>query len=209
MDLVFLSFIPFGCFNYLTWHNPPIYIFTDYLCALNMAGRPLITACICLDCYIAVVHPIFYRSRKSLAPRVVMCAFVWTVTFVQGSMAIVVDEFFHSAWAMTVYAVTLPVITACNVSIVCALKSQFSGKTDVHPKKKKAMQVITNSMVMTGVAYVPPVLAYTFGGIFVTEETDYECFIAVPFLIAPTAGSAIMPLLYLGNLGKLGRLCNN
>lgn len=213
MDWVFLAFIPYGCCNFIFWHLEWFQKATDFVCSLNLAGRPLITACICLDCYFAVVHPVMYRARKSLTPRLLMCAGVWMVTFIQGSLATIIDEFYHSPWAMAVYVVALPIITTCNVFILCALrtpmKSKFPGKTEVHPKKKKAMQVITNSLVMTFVAYVPPVLGYMFGGIFTENEEEYECFVAVPILIAPAAGSAIMPLLYLGNLGKLGGLCSN
>lgn len=212
MDLIFLSYIPYGCCNYLFWHIEAFQKITDFVCSLNLAGRPLMTACICFDCYIAVVHPVLYLANKSLTPRLFMCAVIWTITLAQGSLAAIIDEFYHSAWAMAVYVIALPIITTCNIFILLALKSKFPGKTDVHPKKKKAMQVITNSLVMTCVAYVPPVLGYIFGGIFTHGESEYECFVAVPILISPAAGSVIMPLLYLGNLGKLGKLgmlCDN
>ncbi|XP_072312642.1 G-protein coupled receptor 15-like [Eucyclogobius newberryi] len=209
MDLVFLLFIPFGCCDYLLWHVQELQVFTNFLCSLNLAGRPLLTTCICFDCYLAVVHPVFYRANKSTAPRLLMCAVVWTITLIQGALSTIIDEFFHSPWAMFVYVIALPIITTCNIFIFCALKSTFPGKTNVHPKKKKALQIITNSMVMTFVAYVPPVLGYILGGIITADEHEYECFVAIPILIAPAAGSAIMPLLYLGNLGKLGSLCNN
>ncbi|KAK7919625.1 hypothetical protein WMY93_010909 [Mugilogobius chulae] len=208
MDLVFLFFIPIGCCDYFVWHLEKLQVFTNFLCSLNLAGRPLLTACICFDCYLAVVHPVFYRANKSPTPRLLMCAVVWTITLIQGALSTIIDEFFHSPWAMFVYVIALPIITTCNIVILCALKSTFPGKTDVHPKKKKALQIITNSMVMTFVAYVPPVLGYILGGIIITDEHEYECFVAIPILIAPAAGSAIMPVLYLENLGKLGRLCN-
>lgn len=149
MDLVFLFFVPFGLCNFLLWHIGSVQMLTNFLYALNLAGRPLLTACICLDCYLAVVHPVTYRARKSLTPRFLMVAAVWTVTVTQGTLSMVMDELNHSAWAMSVYVIALPVIVVCDVSILWTLKKSPLAGGDLHPKKKKALQVITNSMVMT------------------------------------------------------------
>lgn len=207
MDLLFLSFVPFGLCNFLLWDLKSFEMLSSFLFALNLAGRPLLTACICLDCYLAVVHPVIYRTRKSLTPRVLVAAGVWTVTAVQGSVSIVVDELDHSPWAMFVYVIALPIIIICDASILWTLKRSHRADGHLHPKKVKALQILTNSMVMTIISYVPPVLAYILGAVFINGDREYECFLAIPILIAPTAGSAIMPLLYLGNLGSLKGLC--
>ncbi|XP_049420315.1 lysophosphatidic acid receptor 4-like [Epinephelus fuscoguttatus] len=207
MDLVFLFFVPLGLCNFLLWYIRPIQMLSNFLYALNLAGRPLFTACICLDCYLAVVHPVTYRTRKSLIPRVLMAAAVWTITVTQGITFKVVSEMNHSAWAMSVYIIALPIIISCDVSILWALKKSVHAGGDLHPRKKKALQIITNSMVMTVTSYVPPVLAYILGDLIISDDTVYECFLAIPILITPTAGSAIMPLLYLGNLGGLKSPC--
>ncbi|XP_008281821.1 proteinase-activated receptor 3-like [Stegastes partitus] len=207
MDLVFLFFIPFGLCNYIFWDIISFGKITNFMYSLNLAGRPLLTACICLDCYLAVVHPVTYRANKSLAPRVLMAAAVWTLTAAQGSASVVFVELNHSAWAMLVYIIALPVILICDAAILWTLKKSYRGGGDLHPKKKKALQVITNSMVMTVISYVPPVLVYVFGSLIFPDEKEYDCFLAMPILILPTAGSTIMPLLYLGNLGRLKSPC--
>ncbi|KAL6095051.1 uncharacterized protein ACO6RY_16328 [Pungitius sinensis] len=207
MDLVFLLFIPFGLCNFLLWHTSAVQSLSNFLYALNLAGRPLLTACICLDCFLAVVHPVAYHTRKSLTPRLVMAAVVWAVTAAQGVASVVVEELTHSAWAMTVYAVALPVIVACDLSILRALKRSVRAGGRLHPAKKKALQIITNSVVMTLTSYVPPMLAYVSGDVVMSDQKVYECFLAIPILVTPTAGSAIMPLLYLGNLGATKGPC--
>lgn len=207
MDLVFLFFVLFGLCNFLLWHIDSAQMLSNFLYSLNLAGRPLLTACICLDCYLAVVHPVAYRTRKSLTPRVLMTAAVWTITLAQGAASTVVEELNHSAWAMFVYVIALPIIVICDVSILWTLKKSLRTGGDLHPRKKKALQIITNSMVMTVISYVPPVLAYVLGDLIISDEKEFECFLAIPILITPTAGSVIMPLLYLGNLGSLKSLC--
>ncbi|XP_071319458.1 G-protein coupled receptor 15-like [Trachinotus anak] len=208
MDLVFLFFVPFGLCNFLLWHISSVQMLSNFVYSLNLAGRPLLTACICLDCYLAVVHPVAYRTRKSLTPRLLVAAAVWTVTMVQGTVSIIISELNHSAWAMFVYVIALPIIVICDASILRTLRKSYRGGGDLHPMKKKALQIITNSMVMTVISYVPPVLIYLLGHLIISDEKEYECFLAIPILITPTAGSAIMPLLYLGNLGlSLKSLC--
>ncbi|KAM3591452.1 uncharacterized protein V6R79_002150 [Siganus canaliculatus] len=206
MDSIFLLFVPFGLINFFLWSLKSVEMVSSFLYALNLAGRPLLTACICLDCYLAVVHPVTYRSRKSLTPRVLMAAAVWTVTVAQGTVFAIVDELQHSAWAMFVYVIALPVIIICDASILWTLKKSYRAGGDLHPKKKKALQIITNSMVMTVTSYVPPLLAYILGDLLISDEQVYDCYLAIPVLVTPTAGSAIMPLLYLGNLGRLRSL---
>ncbi|XP_070783571.1 free fatty acid receptor 3-like [Enoplosus armatus] len=203
MDLVFLLFVPFGLCNFLLWHIRSVQMFSNFLYALNLAGRPLLTACISLDCYLAVVHPVTYRTRKSLTPRALLAAAVWIITVAYGSVSTVVGELNHNAWAMFVYIIALPIIVVCDVSILWTLKKSHPAGGDLHPRKKKALQIITNSMVMTVTSYIPPVLVYILGDLIVSDEREYECFLAIPILIIPTAGSTIMPLLYLGNLGSL------
>lgn len=208
MDLVFLFFVPFGLCNFLLWHTRPVEMLSNFLYSLNLAGRPLLTACICLDCYLAVVHPIIYHTRKSLTPRVFMAAAVWAITVVQGTLSIIIDELDHSPWAMFVYVVALPIIVICDASILWTLKKSYREEGDLQPWKKKALQVIANSMIMTMTSYVPPVVVYFLGRLIISDDKEYECFLAIPILISPTAGSAIMPLLYLGNLGILSPYCS-
>ncbi|XP_041672052.1 G-protein coupled receptor 15-like [Cheilinus undulatus] len=207
MDLVFLFFVPFGLCNFFLWHIKSILSLSNFLYALNLAGRPLLTACICLDCYVAVVHPVTYSRRKSLTPRILMAAVVWTITAAQGIMSTVFDELNHSAWAMFVYIIALPAIVICDVSILWTLKKSNPAGGELHPSKQKALQIIMNSMVMTIFSYVPPVLVYILGDLIISDEKEYDCFLAIPILVTPTAGSAIMPLLYLGNLGALRSFC--
>lgn len=208
MDLVFLFFVPFGLCNFLLWHTRSIHMLSNFLYSLNLAGRPLLTACICLDCYLAVVHPVVYHTRKSLTPRVLMAAAVWIVTMIQGTLSTVIDdELNHSPWAMFVYVVALPIIVICDASILWTLRKSHHEGGFLHPRKKKDLQVITNSMVMAITSYVPPILVYVLGRLIVSEDKEYECFLAIPILISPTAGSAIMPLLYLGNLGIIKCPC--
>ncbi|XP_030611106.1 proteinase-activated receptor 3-like [Archocentrus centrarchus] len=207
MDMIFLFFVPFGMLNFLLWQDMLFQKFTNFLYTLSLAGRPLLTACICLDCYLAVVHPITYSTKKSLTPRVLMAAAVWTATMVQGVMSIINAELTHDPWAIFLSIMALPIIVICDASILWTLKKSYLGGRDLHPRKKKAVQIITNSLVMTITSHVPPVLVFIFGPFIIKDEKEYECFLAVPALITPIAGSAIMPLLYLGNLGRLNNLC--
>lgn len=129
MDLVFLFFVPLGLTNFLLWHIMSFQSFISFLYALNLTGRPLLTACICLDCYMAVFHPIAYSTKKSLTPRVLMAAAAWTATMVQGSMSIVDQEINHSVRATFVSLIALPIIVICDASILWTLKKSYRSGT--------------------------------------------------------------------------------
>lgn len=159
--------------------------------------------CICLDCYLAVVHPITYRVRKGLTSRVLMSAAVWVVTVMHSVWYIVIDYHDSSILNILAYVITIPVIVVCDVFIFRALKRPDPAGRDIHPQKQKALQIITNSLIMALLSYLLPVLVYISGKLAPIELNVFVCSVLFPSYICPTMGSAIMPILYLSNLGKL------
>lgn len=67
IDIVFLSFLPFGVYNYMLLHNSEFEYFNNFTYSLPICGRPLFMACVCGDYYFAVVHPIIYMTSKRIA----------------------------------------------------------------------------------------------------------------------------------------------
>ena len=201
MDSVFLGFMPTSVCNYLFWHNRTFETFLNFLYSLSLSGRPLFMTCICLDCYLAVVHPIMYRARKGLTSRVLMCVVVWAVTLAYGTAFILIDGLYYQPIALWPQLITLPTIGFCDFFILRALKSSDPAGRDLHPQKKKALQIIINSLVMTVITYLPPLLAMSLQKCIPIRE--FICRVIFPMFILISAGSAIMPVLYLSNLRKL------
>lgn len=203
MDLIFNTFSIPGMFNYFVWRSKYCTVLFDVLYCFNLCGRPLLIACICVDCYMAVVHPISYIKLKHGRYRVVACTMVWTLTLIYG-LLIAFELVLNFTLLVIPYAVSLPTIAFCDSVILHALrKPDASGGTDIHPQKQRALQTITNSFIMTVVAYLPPLVIYGFSSLIPLPPQEMWCDVSVPLLISPLLGSAIMPLLYLQNLGCL------
>ncbi|XP_028297808.1 G-protein coupled receptor 35-like [Gouania willdenowi] len=196
MDLLFLLFIPLGLFNFLFWLFQPVQMWSDFLYDLNLTGRPLLTACMCFDSYLAVVHPVFYHTHRSPTVGILVAAALWAITLAKGTISTVIDELSHSPWTMFMYVIALPVIIICNSSVLWTLRKSDSGRTGLHPMKKKALQIITNNMIVTVVVYLPPVMVYIVGPLIFSEDKMYDCYLAIPILVMLTAGSSIMSLLW-------------
>ena len=204
MDLMFNVFIIPGVLNYLVWRADLYSMIADILYCFNLFGRPLFMACICVDCYTAVVHPITYMKMKRSRYRLVACAVVWSFTLLCGVMAVIHRELFTTSLMVFQFLLAFPAIVFCDVAILRALrKPDPSGRSDVHPQKQRALQTITNSLIMSVVCYLPPLVAYAFLPLMPFSAEEKLCVILIPVLITPMIGSAILPLLFLGNLGKL------
>ena len=204
MDFVFnLSILP-CTINFFFLRNDPFFMIIQVLYCFSISGRPLFMACICVDCYTAVVHPISYMKMKQSKHRMVAIALAWSLTLVYGMVFVLDIQLYTTAFTVIPYILSLPTITFCDFSILCALrKPSPSGRSDVHPQKQKALQTIINSFTMAIVAYLPPLVVFSFSPLFPLSAAEIWCNVQSPALIAPLIGSSIMPVLYLHNLGCL------
>ncbi|XP_072535214.1 uncharacterized protein [Salminus brasiliensis] len=201
-DTIFIVLIPINILNTQLWHTEPIYWTDNFMDALSLFSRPLFMACICAECYFAVVHPIMYMTnRKGLTIRRVTSVIIWLGTicftllkcFVSGTLTLILNA--------TPLFIALPVITVCDISILRALKkTDPSGNTNIHPQKKQALHTITNSFTMTVFAYLPPVISFTLAGLI---PKALKCIAEPSGFCFSLTGCFMMPILYLDSVGKL------
>ncbi len=206
MDTVFLAFIPIGVINFFGWKCLGIEMTWNVVFSLSVCGRPLLMACICLDCYLAVVHPVTYHKNKSLTPRFLMAAVVWILTLISGILYLIYYKLFISFFSIVPFIVSIVVIGVCDSFILHALVKSDRGKKNIHPQKQRAVQILINSLVMTVFSYVPPVLLISIGNSLVSQINIMFCVISIPVTITSTSGSAIMPILHLINNRKFNYL---
>ena len=204
MDLLFNSSALPIVLSFFLWRNKVYHRMGCFIFCLSMTGRPLFMACICVDCYMAVVHPITYRKLKCSKYRQVVCVLVWGFTLIIGLTFALYPLLFTTSFTATPFALSLPPIAFCDAAIFCALKKPDpSGKTDVHPQKQRALETITNSFIMTVVSYLPPLFVFGLPDVWPVTQQEFYCQVGIPTLICTALGSTILPLLSLGNLGRL------
>ncbi|KAF5909438.1 proteinase-activated receptor 3-like, partial [Clarias magur] len=102
---------------------------------------PLFLACICLDRYMAVRHPIVFSNLKDRPHRPVCAVVVWFITLVHGILKSL-DTIPNFDKVFTVLILTtFAFMVFCNISILCALRQSGPGKDDMHPVKKRAFKM--------------------------------------------------------------------
>ncbi|XP_053350367.1 lysophosphatidic acid receptor 4-like [Clarias gariepinus] len=205
IDLTFTAHLLLSVCNFMIWHNRILEIVLDFIYCLSFIGRPLFMACICWDCYVAVVYPIVYKTSKKLivvkkAITIILCLSLVVAGFASSTIQWITTTPFFAIPLI----VAMPVILFCDISILRALrKPDLTGKSKIHPQKKQALHTISNSLIMTFIVYIPPVIMFSFGSLIsLTEEVRYCCLNMAGFCFS-MAGSVIMPLLYLDSVRKL------
>lgn len=103
------------------------------------------------------------------------------------------------------FIVTIIIIGICDVFIFHALVKSDPGRKNIHPKKLRAIQTLVNSLVITVISYLPPVLLVAIGMPLISDLTTFMCIIGLPGTITSASGSAVMPLLHINNIGKFDR----
>jgi len=205
IDLIFLSLLPFGVYNYMLLHNSEFEYFNNFTYSIPLCGRPLFMACVCGDYYFAVVHPIIYiNSRRIAIVRKVIGMIIWLLIICFGIIMVVHPWVFTSTFTSTPLFISLPVIGFCDVSVLQALrKPDPSGKSSIHPQKKRALRTIINSFVLTFTTYLPSALIFSFGHNLPIRFDMYYCTLIFIAICSAVLGGVIMPVLYLDSIGQL------
>ncbi|XP_063077010.1 platelet-activating factor receptor-like [Engraulis encrasicolus] len=174
----------------------------DFVYAINMMGRPLLMACICWDCCMAVCYPIFYMRMTRTHYRLITSAVSWAVAIAWASPVFILQNFPDILLSIP-YFLTLPVIVGCDVAILRALKKPDpSGKTDVHPQKQRALLAITQSLVLTVLVFLPPMVIFVVTPHLSLTPQEIYCCVSIPAVVPPSLASMLMPLMYLHSLGS-------
>lgn len=202
MDVSFSIFIPPGVLNHLIWKCWEVEAFWNAVYAFSVSGRPLLMACTCLDCYLAVVHPITYHQRKSMIQnmRVVMVTTVWICTLAFAISFFLFYKLFFAVVSVIPYIVAIVIIGICDSFILYTLMTSKPGRKNL--QKQRTIQILTNSLVISLFSYIPPLFMIVVGRAM-TDIRTFVCVIGTPMTIISPLGSVLLSILHLSNIGKL------
>ncbi|KAJ8000613.1 hypothetical protein DPEC_G00182190 [Dallia pectoralis] len=168
-----------------------------------LAGRPLFQCCICLERYMAIVHPVTFLFCKPLRYRVGCCAVVW----------LMILGFCFAYWYKTTNAVndytlglivvTFSVMLFCCLAVLRALKRPRPGEGDsdgMNNKMLRAFRIILLIMVTMVVMYLPLTVLLTMYHFL--KPVNFSFGQSICFSITIVTGF-IEPLLYVHRAGKL------
>ncbi|XP_051951170.1 proteinase-activated receptor 3 [Xyrauchen texanus] len=158
-------------------------------------SSPLFLSCICLDRYMAVLHPITFMGLKDKRHRSVCAGVVWLVTLVYAAAKCAgnIPKFEKVFTGMILAAFAFMVF--CNISILWALRQSAPGRDETHPVKKKAFKMVIIILAIIVLNYFPPVALLPFHDYFSPDVFGcYISFFAFGFM---DVSSSVQPVLYL------------
>ncbi|KAM6901487.1 proteinase-activated receptor 3 [Lycodopsis pacificus] len=158
-------------------------------------SSPLLLCCICLDRYMAVVHPITFTALKDRHHRAVLAIVVWLITLAYAA-AKCVGNIVHFEVVFTVMILaSFAFMVFCNIAILYVLKQSGPGRDVMHPVKKRAFKMVLIILAIIVFNYFPPVILLPFQHYYSTEV--YLCYIHYVAFGLMDFSSSIQPLLYL------------
>lgn len=137
-----------------------------------------------------------------MTPRIVVVCLVWACLFAFGVIFFLCPQ--NSGLISIGPFVIITVIVGISDSFILhALLKSDAGKKNLHQQKKRAVQTLINSLVMTVLFYFPPVLMEMLRLGIMSSDT-YRCTSIFVESALSTLGSGVMPILYLINRKKCG-----
>lgn len=183
------------------------------LTGLVMTCRPLFQCLMCIELYLAVVHPVVFLKFRPLRYRVASSVIVWMVTFGACVVVYIAWRFyliqFYFYYMLVQPMLFLLVQLFCLVAVLRALKQSGPGERkkdkDENHMKRRAFHLIIIITATMVIMHAPYILLWILNG-FVTgnngiaSTVGFACY-AVPGLV--------LPILFLQRVGKLPFKCSH
>lgn len=181
------------------------------LTVMFLIMRPLVQSYICLEQYLATVHPVLFLRWKPLRYKVACCCVSWLVVIVVSIVSISLSSrrvtFFMIA---ALYQFFLQLMAFCCCSVLRALKRPGPGErqTDQHrgnSVKKRAFKIILINLMYTTVFQLSTVVVTAIQG-SISNHLFFIVFCINVCIFVITG--FVPPLLYLYRTGKLYSQCH-
>jgi hypothetical protein len=181
----------------------PLWCAAQFFSGFLIGARPLFQCCVCVERYLAVVHPVVYLKYKPLRYRVGITGLVWLVV-IGFCLSTMFMGFFapYFRLAMSAYIVILLVMSFCCLSVLWALKRPRPGdgeKEVTNNMKMRAFKIILINLIVLVMNYLPMLLVAALYGHLGSRLHQA---LIVSLTVAVVTGF-MQPLLYLHRAGKL------
>ncbi|XP_058613441.1 hydroxycarboxylic acid receptor 2-like [Onychostoma macrolepis] len=188
-----------------------------YFQGLVITGRPLFQCLICVERYLAVVHPVTFLKFKPLRYRVICCTVAWIITLGSCLICLIILLFstitVHAWFFSMQFILYLPIQLFFLVAVLRTLKQSGPGEREKergrvsdekNHMKRRAFYLILITTVSMTITYVPT----TITGIFTIVIHQFNSIIWVPSMICYVLASFVQPVLYLHRARNLSCPCS-
>ncbi|XP_044029713.1 proteinase-activated receptor 3 isoform X1 [Siniperca chuatsi] len=158
-------------------------------------SSPLFLSCICLDRYMAVVHPITFTKLKDRQHRAVLALIVWLIIVAYAAAKCVGNIVNFEKVFTVMILIAFAFMVFCNIVILWALQQSGPGRDEMHPVKKRAFKMVLIILAIIVFNYFPPVALFPFQDYF--SRDVFHCYIHYVAFGLMDFSSSIQPMLYL------------
>ncbi len=178
------------------------YNLSTFLIGLSWTFRPLIQMCMCIEQYLAVIHPVTFMRFKAIQYRTALATAAWLIAVGNSSRLVSVRiDFFRDHVYFFVFCIAVIMTYFCSVSALCALerpgpgdrnnfemteKDRHSktdrGRANENQQKRKAFRIISHILASILVCYLPLVVAYFMCIADIVSKRIFVCEVVPPIL---------------------------
>ncbi|XP_042567360.1 hydroxycarboxylic acid receptor 2-like [Cyprinus carpio] len=189
-----------------------ITLLPQFLLGLVFTGRPLFQCLMCVERYLAVVHPVIFLKFKPLRYRVICCTVVWIITLgscIYSVFCLISNIHYVFTWFFSLqFLLLFSIQLFCLVAVLRALKQSGPGerrkeRNEENDIKRRAFYLILITSVSTFITHV----SYIFTGFFSILKQNIQTLWFISMVCYALDGF-VQPVLYLHRGGKLSCLCS-
>ncbi len=175
-----------------------------FFAGFTITGRPLFQCLICVERYLAVVHPVTFLKFKPLRYRVFCCTVAWVICF--GSCFVCMytleeeNSYLYTWFFSLQFLLFFFIQLFCLVTVLTALK-QSERKKEENCVKRRAFYLILITTASMAITYGPSIIIGFLT--IVIQQLTQIWFIGSVFYVL---GGFVQPVLYLHRSGKLSHL---
>lgn len=161
--------------------------------------------CICLDRYVAVVHPVLFSSIRDNKIRIGISVVTWGLILAYGLTKCTLGVMSVNEVFSGVILFAFAVMIFCNISVIWVLRRSVAGKEEMHPVKKKALKMVLIILAIIVVNYLPPVALMPFVSYY--SFVAFRCKISISVFSIMDLSCSIEPLLYITKMDRVDGSC--
>ncbi len=197
--------------SFLAIRFPEVDSFNAFTAGFYITGRPLFQCLMCVERYLAVVHPVIFLKYKPLRYKLFCSAAVW-ITALSSCLFGMFTVFKHINVYMCCFLLQfllfLSVNLFCSLAVLWALKKPGPGergreRKDENHMKRRAFHLIL-IITVTMVTMFVPVIIRGFLFLFLPQYAPILTSFSLLCFILP---GFVQPVLYLHQVGKLPFFC--
>ncbi len=187
---------------------PKLWYVKMFMSGFNSTGRPLFQCLMCVERYLAVVHPVIFLKYKPLRYKVVCSTVTWIMIIICNVLVLglVNPCFMHVLKCLYLihFIIFLAINLFCCLAVLRALKKPGPGakgreRDEENHIKRRAFFLILITSVTLVITYVPSSVSefqyiLSIPASQLLESLSLTCFLLPGF---------VQPLLFIHRLGKL------